>query len=154
MAAEKLLLPYNFTASDRKALEFTIRTFAYRKDIEVTLFHSYTPLPNVDVRDETVTGRLKESFSYLHQKLSELELSFQEIKDELIKSGFGQERVNTIFKPRKKEIAGEIIDLQKREKFNFLILNRKAGRIGRFFSGSVHTKVTATLRNATICIVC
>ena len=154
MAVQKLLLPYNFRASDRKALEFTIRTFAYRKDIEVTLFHSYTPLPKVDVRDETVTGRLKESFSYLHQKLSELEITFQEIKDELIKCGFGQERVKSIFKPRKKEIANEIIDLQKIEKFNFLVLNRKAGRIGRFFSGSVHTKVTAALRNATVCVVC
>ena len=134
MAAQKLLLPYNFTASDRKALDFTIRTFAYRNDIEVTLFHSYTPLPNVDVSDETVTGRLKESFSYLHQKLSE--------------------RVKSIFKPRKREIAAEIIDLQKNEKYNFLVLNRKPGRIGRFFSGSVHSKVTATLRNATVCIVC
>ena len=154
MAAQKLLLPYNFTASDRKALDFTIRTFAYRKDIEVTLFHSYTPLPNVDVSDETVTGRLKESFSYLHQKLSELEMTFQEVEEELVKCGFGKDRVKKIFKPRKKEIAAEIIELQKNEKYNFLVLNRKAGRIGRFFSGSVHSKVTATLRNATVCIVC
>ena len=154
MAAQKLLLPYNFTASDRKALDFTIRTFAYRNDIEVTLFHSYTPLPNVDVSDETVTGRLKESFSYLHQKLSELEMTFQEIEEELVKCGFGQDRVKSIFKPRKKEIAAEIIDLQKNEKYNYLVLNRKPGRIGRFFSGSVHSKVTATLRNATVCIVC
>jgi hypothetical protein len=154
MAAQKLLLPYNFTASDRKALEFTVRTFAHREDIEVTLFHSYTPLPTVDVQSQTITGRLKESFSYLNQKLSELEITFQEIKEELIKDGFGAERVRSTFKPRKKEIAGEIIDLHNSEKFNYLVLNRKAGRIGRFFSGSVHTKVIAASRNVTVCIVC
>ena len=154
MAAQKLLLPYNFTASDRKALEFTIRTFAHREDVEVTLFHSYTPLPTVDISNETVTGRLKESFSYLNQKLSELEMTFQEIKEELVEKGFGAERVKSTFKPRKKEIAGEIIDLHRGEKFSFLVLNRKAGKIGRFFSGSVHTKVIAALRNTTVCIVC
>ncbi len=154
MAAQKLLLPYNFSASDRKALDFTISTFAHRGDIEVTLFHTYTPLPAIDVRNETVTGRLKESFSYLNQKLSELEFSFQEIKDELIENGFGEERVKSSFKPRKKEIAGEIIDLHASEKFSLLVLNRKTGRIGRFFSSSVHAKVIAALRDATVCIVC
>ena len=154
MAAQKLLLPYNFTPSDRKALDFTILTFARRKDVVVTLFHTYTPLPTVDISNETVTGRLKESFSYLNQKLSELEMSFQEVKEELIEKGFGTERVKSAFKPRKKEIAGEIIDLHASEKFSFLVLNRKAGRIGRFFSGSVHTKVIAALRDATVCIVC
>jgi uncharacterized protein (UPF0335 family) len=154
MATQKLLLPYNFKASDRKALAFTIRTFAHREDVEVTLFHSYTPLPTIDISNETVTGRLKESFSYLNQKLSELEMTFEEVKEELVENGFDTERVKSTFKPRKKEIANEIIDLHKSEKFSFLVLNRKVGRIGRFFSGSVHTKVIAALRNATVCIVC
>lgn len=154
MTAQKLLLPYNFTTSDRKALDFTIRTFASREGVEVTLFHVYTPLPQVDVRSETVTGRLKESYSYLNQKLSELELTFQEIKEELVENGFGAERVKSLFKPRKKEIATEIIEMHANEKFNYLVLNRKPGRVGRFFSGSVHTKVISALRDATVCIVC
>ena len=154
MAAKKLLLPYNFTASDRKALDFTIRNFAHREDIEVMLFHAYTPLPDVELRSETVTGRLKESFSYLNQKLSELEITFQEVKDELAKKGFGLDRVKSTFKPRKKEIAGEIIDLHSNEKYDIMVLSRKTGRIGRFFSGSVHSKVIAALRNTTVCVVC
>jgi hypothetical protein len=58
------------------------------------------------------------------------------------------------FKPRKKEIAAEIIDFHASEKFNLMVLNRKAGRIGRYFTGSVHAKVAAALRNTTVCIVC
>ena len=60
MAAQKLLLPYNFSESDRKALDFTVSTFGHRDDIEVTIFHAHTPLPSVDVSSETVTGRLTE----------------------------------------------------------------------------------------------
>jgi hypothetical protein len=154
MSAQKLLLPYNFSGSDRKALDFVVDTFGHRGDIEVTLFHAYTPLPSIDVKGETVTGRLKENITFLNQKLSELEASLQEVKAELVRRGFANDRITVKFKPRKKEIAAEIIELHGSEKFNRLVLNRKPGRIGRFFTGSVHTKVTAALRNTTVCIVC
>ena len=154
MAAQKLLLPYNFSDSDRKALDFAISTFGHRDDIEVTIFHAHTPLPSIDVSSENVTGRLSQNINYLSQKVSELETSLQEVKGEIVRQGFSNDRVKLKFKPRKKEIAAEIIDLHAGEKFNVLVLNRKAGRIGRFFTGSVHVKVAAALRNATVCVVC
>lgn len=40
MASEKILLPYNFTGYDQRALDFVIRTFSHLKDVEVTLFHT------------------------------------------------------------------------------------------------------------------
>jgi hypothetical protein len=154
MAAQKLLLPYNFSDSDRKALDFVISTFGHRDNIEVTILHAYTPLPSIEVSSETVTGRLSQNINYLSQKVAELETSLQEVKEELVRHGFSNDRVKLKFKPRKKEIAAEIIDLHAGEKFNLLVLNRKPGRIGRFFTGSVHVKVAAALRNATVCIVC
>ncbi|MFZ0133797.1 MAG: universal stress protein [Desulfobacterales bacterium] len=154
MAAHKLLLPYNFSDSDRKALDFAIDTFGHRDDIEVTLFHAYTPLPSIEVSNDTVTGRLKQNVAYLNQKVSELEAALLGVKEELVRRGFSDEKVKLKFKPRKKEIAAEIIDFHTGEKFTLLVLNRKPGRIGRFFTGSVHTKVAAALRNATVCIVC
>lgn len=38
MAGKKLLLPYNFTDYDKKALDFVVRIFAPLKDAEITLF--------------------------------------------------------------------------------------------------------------------
>ncbi|MFO7686001.1 MAG: universal stress protein [Desulfobacterales bacterium] len=154
MAVQKLLLPFNFSDSDRKALDFAIGTFGHRNDIEVTIFHAYTPLPSIEVSSETVTGRLKGSMAYLGQKVSELETSLQEVKQEFVRHGFSNDMVKIKFKARRKEIAAEIIDLHTGEKFNLLVLNRKPGRIGRFFTGSVHAKVAAALRNTTVCIVC
>jgi len=49
MASEKILLPYNFTGYDQRALDFVIRTFSHLKDVEVTLFHTDTPVPEIDM---------------------------------------------------------------------------------------------------------
>jgi len=45
MARQKILLPYNFTQNDRKALNFVIRTFPKGTEVEITLFNAYIPAP-------------------------------------------------------------------------------------------------------------
>jgi hypothetical protein len=154
MAGKKLLLPYNFSDSDRRALEFTVEHFGPREEWEITLFHGYTPLPSIEVSGETVTGRLKDNFSYLNQKITELESALQSIKRDLVQRGIAGNRIKSVFKPRKREIAAEILNLHAEEKFQIIVLNRKPGRIGRFFTGSVHGKLMAAIRNSTVCVVC
>jgi hypothetical protein len=46
-----------------------------------------------------------------------------------------------------------ILDLHRRERFDFIVLSRGPGRISRFFSGSLHTKLLSVLTNVTICVV-
>jgi len=153
MIEHRILLPYNFSESDRKALEFAVRLFADRTDAELTLFHAYTPLPPIEISGESITGKLKESFSYLNTKISEQEGSLRAVQAELVQRGFAEDRTKAIFKPRKKDIAGEILELSKEAHFNVVILNRKPGRIARFFSGSVHSRVLASLRNSAVCVI-
>lgn len=153
MGTQKLLLPYNFTERDRKALEFAADTFAPHADVEVTLFHAYLSLPEVDIQDQQVTERLKGGMGYLQAKVGELESDFKNVRDELIDRGFPPARVRAIFRPRKKEVLGAILDLHQRERFNLIVLNRRPGRIGRFFAGSLHAKLISALTNVTICVV-
>lgn len=153
MGTQKLLLPYNFTDRDRKALEFTASAFAPQGDVEVTLFHAYLSLPEVQVQDRQVTERLRGGMGYLKAKISELESDFQNIRDELIDRGFPPARVRAVFRPRKKEVLDAILDLHHRERFNLIVVSRRPGRIGRFFAGSLHTKLIDALTNVTICVV-
>ena len=44
MAIQKILLPYNFTPDEERALRFVIYTLARKKEVKITLFHVYTPL--------------------------------------------------------------------------------------------------------------
>ena len=153
MAGQKLLLPYNFSSYDQKALNFVVNAFANQEDIKITLFHAYTPLPSMDVSDDKVTGRLKDSVSYLTKKISEQEAALESIKADLVQKGFAADGIQCVFKPRKKDVASEIIDLWSVEKFDVIVLNHKPGRVKRFFSASVYHKVIESLKDTTYCIV-
>ena len=40
MGVLRVLMPYNFSVRDSKALDFVVDAFAQRKDVKVTIFHS------------------------------------------------------------------------------------------------------------------
>jgi nucleotide-binding universal stress UspA family protein len=153
MATRKLLLPYNFTHLDQKALDFVIDTFGKLENVSVTVFNAYTPIPEIEAEATSVTGKLRGSLSYLLQKIKENETVLNDVKAKLVESGFQETQVNCIFRPRKKDIASEIIDLVTRDHFDIIVLNRKHARVTRFFSGSTSHKVVMTLKDVTVCIV-
>ncbi len=153
MAIQKVLLPYNFTGLDQKALDFVINTFGKQKNIEVTLFNAYTAAPEIETTSTSVTSKLKESLSYLSQKITEQEAELKKIKQKLIENGFEDDLVHTVFQPRRKEVANEIIDLATANNFDVIILSHRPGRATRFFSGSRYSKVISALRNVTVCVV-
>ena len=153
MATLKLLLPYHFTHLDQKAVVVVIDTFSKLENITVTVFNAYTPLPEIETAATSVTGKLKGSLSYLSQKIKENEMALNEVKDKLVVGGFQEKQVNCIFRPRKKDIASEIIDLVNSDYFDTIVLNRKHARVTRFFSGSISHKVVMGLKDVTVCIV-
>lgn len=59
MAGKWILVPYNFTDYDERALHYVIRTFADQKVVHVSLLHAYTPLPELDGYSHASLGRLK-----------------------------------------------------------------------------------------------
>ena len=153
MATRKLLLPYHFTQLDQKALDFVIDTFGKSENITVTVFNAYTPIPEIETDTSSVTGKLKGSLSYLTQKIKENESVLNNVKDKLVEGGFSEKQVTCVFRPRKKDIANEIIELVNSDHFDTIVLNRKHGRVTRFFSGSISHKVVMSLKDVTVCIV-
>ena len=153
MAKLKLLLPYHFTGLDQKALNFVTDTFGKLKNVSVTVFNAYTPIPEIETDATSITGKLKGSLSYLSQRIKENETLLDEVRDKLVEGGIPENRVDCIFRARKKDIASEIIDLVTSDKFDILVLNRKHARVARFFSGSTSQKVIMTLKDVTVCIV-
>jgi nucleotide-binding universal stress UspA family protein len=153
MAKLKLLLPYNFTSFDQKALDFVINTFGKSKNVAVTVFNAYTPIPEIDTAATSITGRLKGSLSYLSQKISEQEAELQSIKQKLVENGFENGLVYTVFQPRKNEVANEIIDIAMDHKFDVIVISHKPGKATRFFTGSRYNKVISALKGVTVCVV-
>jgi hypothetical protein len=153
MASQKILLPYNFTNYDQKALDFVIRTFTHLEDVEVTLFNSYTPVPEVKTNDSPVMDKLKGNLTYLSQRIREQEEGLKVAKRNLLENGFSEDQIHYVFKPRNKDIAGEIIDLALSGRYDLIVINRKPGKVTRFFTGSVLNKVASVLKDTTICLV-
>ena len=64
MARQRVLVPYNFTIHDQKAIDFIIRTFLSVKDIQFTLFHAYAPLPEIQTGSNAVLGRIAGDYDF------------------------------------------------------------------------------------------
>ena len=153
MATQKILIPYNFTSYDQKALDFVIRSFAHQKDVELTLFNAYTSVPDIEVRGSPIMETMKGNLGYLSQKIKEQEDDLKVVSNMLVEKGFSKDQIHTVFEPKKKDIAGDIVDLVLKGGFKMVVLNRKPGKIARFFTGSVFNKVVTSLKETTVCIV-
>lgn len=153
MAIQKILVTYNFTSYDQKALDFVIRTFVHLKDVEVTLLNVYTPVPEIEMRQSPVMAKFQKNLDYLTQKVKEQETGLKEARQYLVQSGFPENQVSYIYKPRKKDVIGEIVDIATKDNFNIVVMNRKPGKVTRFFTGSVFNKVVSALKDKIVCIV-
>ena len=151
MVAPRILLPYNFTIYDEKALDFVIKTFANQKDAKITLFYTYTPLPELDMETPVLT-QMKGAVRSLSQELNEKEIGLKSAREALLRRGFSGDQVDYTFKKRMKSIADEIIDVASKGHYTVLVLNRQPGKATRLFARSVHNKVLSALKNVTICI--
>jgi hypothetical protein len=153
MAEQKILLPYNFTILDQKAITFVSRTFVHLEEYEITLFNAYTPVPEIEAHSTSVMGKLKGNLTYLSQQIMQQEAELKIVKEKLVQSGFAPGRIQTLFRPRKKDIATEIIEVATQDKFSVIVINHKPGKASRFLTGSVFSKVVSTLKDVTVCIV-
>ena len=153
MDIPKILFPYNFTSNDKKALDFICRTFSDKKEAQVTLFNAYIPLPAIEMRGSPIMEQMKDTLSYLSLRAKEQEEALKTIKINLLSKGFSENSIDIVFEPKKRDVAGDIIDLAQDGRFNVVVLNRRPGKIARFFAGSVSSKVVAALKNTTVCIV-
>jgi len=153
MATQKILLPYNFTTHDRKAMDFVIRLFAHQNDVAVTIFAAYTPVPEIKTGGAPLMEKLNSGLIHLQQQNNDLKANLQDAVQILIKCGFSKDCVSFIFKPRKMNIASEIIQLVKIEHFNIVVVNHKPGKATHFFTGNVFSKIINALSDTCICVV-
>ena len=153
MDKQKVLVPYNFTNYDEKALDFVTRRFADDKGVEVTLFNAYTPVPKIEMRNSVIMEKISSNLAYLQQKIHEHETWIKQAREKLIQNGFSSNRVHHIFRALNKDVAQDIVDLVLDSGFDMVILNRNPGKITRFFTGSVSNKVMKSLKQVDVYIV-
>ena len=150
MATFRILLPYNYSPNDQKAIRFVIDAFAGRQEVRVTLFHAYTPLPDIDVRASPENVKMRSGMTFLASELKEKEEALMKVGELLVESGFNREAIDCVFTKRGKSAAEEIVD--QVGGCNVLVLSRGAGKVTHFFTRSIYARVVAALRGITICV--
>ena len=153
MTKQKVLVPYNFTESDQKAVDYVVRIFGPQADTEVTLFAAYTPVPEFNTQSDPIMSKMRHSLTYLRQKMSENEEKIKAVRDSFVEKGFSRDRVQYLFTPIKKDISQDIVDLAQSEGFNVIVLNRTFGKVSHFFTGHVFQKVVMNAKNVVVLIV-
>ncbi|MBW2592552.1 MAG: universal stress protein [Deltaproteobacteria bacterium] len=152
MTKYKILIPYNFTREDQKTLNFVIWSYSGRRDVTVTLFHTYTPLPEIDVRENPQIQRMMGGVTYLTAELRDREKELNAAGEYLMEKGFSKGSVDYVFKKKSKSNADQIVKAAYDGEYNMVVLSRKTGKISQLFSRSVHNKVLAALKNTIVCI--
>ncbi len=153
MTARKILIPYNFSAHDEKSLDYVIERFSSEKDVEVTLFNAYTPVPQIDTQKDPIMRKMDENLAYLQHNVYGHETKLDEAAQRLVKSGFPGDKVHCVFTPRKKDMGQEIIDMAHKLNADTVVLSRSPRKITRFFTKSNSEKVMRELEQEDVFIV-
>lgn len=150
MATFRILLPYNYSPNDQKALRFAIDAFSGERKNRFTLFHAYTPIPDVDVTASPENVKMRSGMAYLAAELKEKENALKAVADRLRGNGIDGEAVTCLFKKRVKSAAEEIVDAASGH--NAIVLSRGAGRVTHLFTRSIYARVVEGLKGVTICV--
>lgn len=137
-----VLIPYNFTENDQKSIDFVCHEYPDRAGAEITLFHAFTRVPQVDVRNNPIMEKVSRPTSFLRLKQEEKKAELEHIREKLVGCGFESRSVYCLFTPVKQDVATDIIRLVTRKKFNALVLNRSPGNIINYFSRSISRRIT------------
>lgn len=145
MTTHNVLVPSNFMANDEKSLDFVIQKYAHVKGVQITLFHTYSPVPEIEVRNNPLMERMSGNLSYLKQFLRDRENDLRKAKEKLVMGGFSSSQVHVIFTSLKNDVATDIITQVREKEFDIVVMNRNPSKIARFFTGSVSKKVSERL---------
>lgn len=150
MAKFRILMPYNYSPNDQKAIQFVIDAFAGQEETTITLYHAYTPLPDIDVTANPENVKMRSGITYMTGELKEKEEALKAVGEKLVANGFNRDAVTCMFRKRVKSAAEEIVD--RAAGCNVLVLSRGAGKVTHFFTRSIHARVVAALKGVTICV--
>ena len=137
-----ILIPYNFTINDVKSIDFVEQRYGSEEKANITLFHAYTPVPEIDITNNPIMEKITHQTAYLRYKQKERRNALWEVRQKMMDQGFNGDNINCIFIPIKQDIAVDIINLVESGKFNIIVLNNNPGNILNYFSRSISKRLT------------
>ena len=152
MAGFKVLVPYDFKPYEEKALDLLVNAFGNQKEIKITLFNAYTPLPEVDMDASPELEKMRGPIVSLSEELRRKEDGLKSAKMHLIENGFDEDQVDYVFKQRDKDLVQEIVETLLHGHYRVVVLSRRPAKVSRLFSRSVHSRLLSLVKDIIVCI--
>jgi hypothetical protein len=153
MISTKILLPYNFSSYERKALDFVWQAFGKQPETHVTLFHAHASLPEIDLTANPEMGKLRGPMTSLTQELKGKEAGLHTVMEDLIKMGFHREQLDCTFQERQKGVSDVIVQKAKKGDYGVIVLTRSPFKAFRLFNRGVSNRVLNSLKDVTVCVL-
>ncbi|MBU0734520.1 MAG: universal stress protein [Proteobacteria bacterium] len=153
MVGKRVLVPFNFTDYDERALHYVIRTFAGQERIFIMLFHVYTPLPELDGYSSPSLGRLKSTIASMWQEVREKEKDLKRVKEDLVENGFHESQIAYQSKPGTRNLGAEIVEMARHGDYDIVVISQKPRKASRAFRRKVHDVLLSGLVNTEIVII-
>ncbi|PKN66156.1 MAG: hypothetical protein CVU57_08250 [Deltaproteobacteria bacterium HGW-Deltaproteobacteria-15] len=152
MATMNVLIPYNFTVHDGKAVEFTVNVFSHLEDVRVTLFHTYIPVPQIDMTGSPELGKMKSGLLYLTEEIRKKEAGLNAALHYLERSGFPRSHLAFILKKRERSTIDEIIAAILEGHHKIVVLSITPGKVSRLFARSLHDQLMNAVKEIVVCV--
>lgn len=144
----KVIIPYNFTANDEKSIDFVISRYHGVKDVELTLYHAYHPVPEISPLNNPIMEKMNRTTSYLRQQLNDQKTKLEDVRYRLSAAGFRSENIKILFTALKEDFSTDLICLIQKEQYDTVVLNRNPGNIINYFTRSVSKRVSQVLNTS------
>ena len=154
MAGKRILVPFNFTDYDEKALHYVIRTYADQKMGQGSPFPCVHPTPCLGWIFKSLSwGASRGTMASMWTEVREKEQYLKKVKSDLMENGFADDQVEYVFRPKAKSIGGEIVDMAQSGTYDTVVLARKPGKATRAFTRNVHDALLSSSKNTEIIII-
>jgi len=139
--AVKILIPFNFTENDEKSIDFVGQRYGKRTELEITLFHAYTPVPDLETPGNHIMKPVIRNTYYLQHQQDEKKNALEAARQRLVNHGIAEQKIQCLFRPVRQNVAQDIIRLYKDGNHDVVVLSRNPGNIVNFFSRSISKQI-------------
>ena len=150
-----VVAPVDGSENSLKSLAYTNLMFGPKHNLNVTVFHVLPSLPPFLIEESGKDAKISEQLQNLKKKnIGLAQRLLTDAKNKLVKAGFAEQAVKTVYQERRVGIARDICDWAEDNRADAVILStRGRGKLAAFFLGETANKVLEYSRTSPVWMI-
>ena len=150
-----IIIPVDGSESSLKSIAYTNLIFGPKHNLSVTVFHVLPSLPPFLIEESGKDAKIREQLQNLKKKnIGLAQRLLTDAKNKLVKTGFADQAVETVYQERRVGIARDICDWAEGHRADAVIIStRGRSKLAAFFLGETANKVLEYSRTCPVWLV-